>query len=566
MIKTLSVEDNYGVGPKRLLLIGPPGTGKTYAALESWVFPALKQGVRWHQIACLSFSNAAASELRGRVQSRFNLKPEQLREMCSTIHSEALRRISTTGGKWQLYDGISRNFKTLGGARDPIEEVNGSSIRGAAISIWDYVRSLCREDDVEFIRAVTARVKSSSPGMTASVQGIMGNIAAYEKEKKSEANGIDFTDMLKEAVRVPGRPLKLLIIDEAQDCSPLQWKVVENWVQYAETVVLIGDGDQCIHEYAGASPDEFVRHIDEGYEVRKLAQSYRVPKKVHEFARRIILRNKDRIDAEYLPTKDEGDIRYLTEKRILDLAKESAHRNDWAYTEEEEIMADLGDYELPDPVPEMFLLARDRKGCARYARLLDDHGIPFIHERGTSLHTATARLACALAVIQFTRGESVRHRELAHYVKSLPVRGTNFFPKAPKAQVLKWLRKSQYTKEDISAIGLNLNLSEVDLLKASKNINADQAEKIQLMVNTFGVKSLELPPNVIVTTMHASKGREAQNVVVSARKPFPVQLRYDNQSRKDIEAERRALYVAATRARQTLIIDKNGKEIYRELV
>lgn len=856
-IKVLGPEDAFGIGPKQILLIGPPGTGKTRAALDSWVFPALHSGIDHRKIGVFSFSTAAASELRERVAKQFGMRPEELRELCSTIHSEALRRISATKKDWKLYDGVTREFQSLSGKRAPqkrIDENFGkpSSVRAAALGIWDYVRNVLRQDDFEFIKSVATKAKSSLTGVAASVNTLLGNIAAYEKEKRAEPGAIDFTDMLTEAANTVGRELDLLIVDEAQDCSPLQWKVIDRWAQRAKTVVLIGDPDQChpagtmitmegglhkriedvrpgdrvasvdgngkpvgirsnsggalvsrvakrknsdsiisisngkseysctvnhrcvvrhksgsgskyavylarkgdrwrvgvaqyyfngksssgvvarakaegadsawvlelfddrrdaltrerivsmlyaipqcvwnntdadvdaiytavgkemgvrardclkkhgrreelpfwssdfigtmipqgkkrftiyacnliegvhevmnsdgvwrscslsryeypydvfslevedvsckrrrryansrdwsvyfandilthncIHEWAGASPEHFERHISQGYEVRKLAQSYRVPRAVHALARKIILRNDDRIDAEYQPRDLDGEVKKLSEKQILDLARETAKANDWPYTEEEEILAEMGDYDLPDPVPALFLLARDRRGCQRYANLLIDHGIPFIHERGSCLHTSPAKLAVALGVLELKRQGSIRHRNAKHLLEALPVRGKDFWLE-PKVRVLEKMNRAKYTEEELKELGVDLStLNETELLMAVHStrmkITAHQAELILLMASVYGIDSLEMPPNIVVTTMHASKGREAETVVLSAQKPFPVQLTYNERKKKEIEAERRTLYVGATRARNTLIIDRTGDNLYGEL-
>ena len=863
MIQVLTKADHYGTGPKRLIVIGPPGTGKTHAALKSFVFPALEQGIDHSRIGVFSFSVAAASELRERVAKKFGIDPESLREMCSTIHSEALRRISVSQSGWMLYDGLTREFQPLRGGRNKAKRIDDnfgkpSSIRAAAISIWDYVRNVCKEEDVEFIKSIATRAKNTLTGVSATVRTLMGNMAVYEREKKAQPLGIDFTDMLMEAANTPGRSLELMIVDEAQDSSPLQWRVIEKWARMARTVVLIGDPDQChpagtqitmagshsksiedvrpgdavaylgidghtyglgekgvgakvlrvgerayekplyefnagglsyqcthdhrcvvrssrtagdqyalylarkgsrfriglaqylfkgkgangvvsrakvegadaawildtfddrqdgiiaeritslkyqipqavwthgeeflrklyrgipstlqsanrclkdygrdlhcpfwskhgigtmkpqgfrrftiyacnviegihemmtqpkssqvagvwrpvkvryavslgsvyslsvedkakygkrryansrewrnyfangilthncIHEWAGASPEHFTKHIDEGYELRKLAQSYRVPRAIHKKARKIILLNKDRIDAEYQPMDADGEVRNLNEKQVLELCKATALANKKPYSDEDEILAEMSGYELPDPIPALFILSRDRRGCSRYSNLLTDHAVPFINERGPCLHTSPAKLAVISGIISLKRTGEIGQRELRHLLESLPVRGNKYWEN-PKVQVLGWLTKVAYTMEDIIKLGVRIeDLTETELMTAIHSsrmkVTAPQAEMARIMANTYGLESLSLKPNILVTTIHASKGREAETVVVSAQKPFPIQLNYNDRKKKEIEAERRTLYVACTRARKTLIIDKTGKELYGELL
>jgi len=474
-----------------------------------------------------------------------------------------------------LYDGLTREFQPLRGNRNKNKRIDDnfgkpSSIRAAAISIWDYVRNVCKEEDVEFIKSIATRAKNTLTGVSATVRTLMGNMAVYEREKKAQPFGIDFTDMLMEAANTPGRSLDLMIVDEAQDSSPLQWRVIEKWARLAQTVVLIGDPDQAIHEWAGASPEHFTRHIDEGYEVRKLAQSYRVPRAIHKKARKIILLNKNRIDAEYEPVDADGEVRNLNEKQVLELCKATALANKQPYSDEDEILAEMSGYELPDPIPALFILSRDRRGCSRYSNLLTDHAVPFINERGPCLHTSSAKLAVIGGIINLKRTGEIEQRELRHLLESLPVRGNKYWEN-PKVQVLSWLTKTVYTTEDIIKLGVRIeDLTESELMTAIHSsrmkVTAPQAEMARIMANTYGLEALSLKPNILVTTIHASKGREAETVVVSAQKPFPIQLNYNDRKRKEIEAERRTLYVACTRARKTLVIDKTGKELYGELL
>ena len=72
---------------------------------------------------------------------------------------------------------------------------------------------------------------------------------------------------------------ELLIIDEAQDLSDLQWKLVNRLVAKAKQVVVAGDDDQAIMVPFGASAHAFLKFAGE---LNVLKQSWRVPQAVHE--------------------------------------------------------------------------------------------------------------------------------------------------------------------------------------------------------------------------------------------------------------------------------------------
>ena len=52
-------------------------------------------------------------------------------------------------------------------------------------------------------------------------------------------------------------PLKVLIVDEAQDCTPLQWSVIYKLAENTDRIYLAGDDDQAIYQWNGADPKYF---------------------------------------------------------------------------------------------------------------------------------------------------------------------------------------------------------------------------------------------------------------------------------------------------------------------
>jgi len=83
-------------------------------------------------------------------------------------------------------------------------------------------------------------------------------------------------------------PVKILIVDEAQDLFPSQIKVIQQWIQQSniDLFVLSGDDDQCVHEWAGSDP-KFIIETKCDEEI-VLDKSYRCPKNVCELANKIL--------------------------------------------------------------------------------------------------------------------------------------------------------------------------------------------------------------------------------------------------------------------------------------
>ncbi len=79
-------------------------------------------------------------------------------------------------------------------------------------------------------------------------------------EYKASNLAVDFSDMIKNYVSIVQPPyLDLLIVDEAQDLTPLQWTMVEKMAKNAEEVLIAGDDDQAIHRWTGVDIDRFMK-------------------------------------------------------------------------------------------------------------------------------------------------------------------------------------------------------------------------------------------------------------------------------------------------------------------
>ena len=75
-------------GPNLIRLFGGPGSGKTTALLNE-VEGLLDSGIDVKDLLLVSYTRAAATELRERLGSRLEIEPESLRGNVSTMHAKA---------------------------------------------------------------------------------------------------------------------------------------------------------------------------------------------------------------------------------------------------------------------------------------------------------------------------------------------------------------------------------------------------------------------------------------------------------------------------------------------
>jgi superfamily I DNA/RNA helicase len=137
-----------------------------------------------------------------------------------------------------------------------------------------------------------------------SLEKYINTIKSYEEFKQQHR--VDFTDMIERYIEVATPPnFKLLIIDEAQDLTPLQWKFVYKLAEAAERVYVAGDDDQAIYEWNGA-----LVKIFQEFPGRKvvLKYSHRLNKQIHSFAKLIRTKIKNTEEKEFNCGLGEGNV------------------------------------------------------------------------------------------------------------------------------------------------------------------------------------------------------------------------------------------------------------------
>lgn len=553
MIKLFDpARDGYGSGHQTTVLIGPPGTGKTSAVLKSWLVPALAELGSNDVLAC-SFTKAAAGEMRYRLSRDTGHDEFYLRRTCSTIHSESFRMVRLANNAVSVWDGSKakprqRVAQAIAENPDPEEYIDDpweklarpcSELRAEAERIWGIARHKWPLDipgDGGLARYVSRCLTFTESRFRS--DEIAAEIKAFEAEKKS-VNAIDFTDMLTCAMDCdpPGR--ELVLVDEAQDLSPLQILLIEKWADVARSLVWVGDPDQGIYRFSGADGAHLTGLMDRSEDVcvRSLQQSYRVPAAVHRLARGCILHNRLRIDAPYLPADKNGDVFEAESHRVPEIAESESRSGS------------------------VFLLARTCAALGQYAKDLEEAGIPFANERGASPMKQTAMVNLVIGLHDILSGRLVGKDQLKAVVNAIPGRPRSSFltgtKKAAQTAVNALEDGEHLRPEDITSVGLDsAEIASCGTLPAAlAHIARLEASLPQLrIVDRGGVQSLRHEPSITLTTMHASKGREAHTVILDLDAPWPVRKMVRSGDAEEIEAERRVLYVALTRTLHCLVL------------
>ena len=291
------------------IVLGPPGTGKTTYLLDK-VEDFLNSGVRPDKLGYVAFTKKAANEALVRAVSKFGYDPKELTYF-RTLHSLCYSWLGMTRSDVMARNNL-RDFSRIIG-----ERIN---------SAWDgeNIMSLASKGDKMLFLENMARCQCM--GHRETWNNADSNISWMHFDwfiknyfKYKEANFlIDYTDMLEMFIKSKGKPnLDVLIIDEAQDLSTLQWKCVEKLAEGVEHVFIAGDDDQAIYRWAGADVDYFINLKGNHTYLR---QSYRVPRKVHDIALGVVKRIRNRKEKVWQPRVEEGSVSYHTSFEHVDLS------------------------------------------------------------------------------------------------------------------------------------------------------------------------------------------------------------------------------------------------------
>lgn len=499
-------------------LFGPPGTGKT-TTLSKWAQQAsAKYG--GENIMICSLTRTAAHEIR----SRDTDVPEH---NVGTLHAHAYRSLEDVEvmgkeaiGEWnESYPHWTIPNRGFGEGDDV-----GVSSGESPIARYDLMRAL-------------GHTKDDLP------PGLLAFASAYEQYK--EAHGlIDFTDMISHATDHVDCPVDYIIMDEAQDCSALEFRLLKKWASQCKGAVIAGDDDQAAYEWRGASVDAFLNFSKEQ---RVLGQSYRLPAKVKARADSWIRQIKNRKPKTYEPKP--GDPGLAVE---LDIRKPEEVVDHMLQQKGSSMVLGTCGYMMNSFVLELKKRAEPFSNPYRVRGDFASTWNPLLSGRkGTS--TASDSVRCFLSPPWTWMQAHLWMREL----KDLP-RGTK--------KQLETMKSQKETRDELCPLEwLSTVLGETGLMAAlssdldwfTANLKNDKRRKPMMLFRArvgkkHGVEAFVRPPKIIVGTIHSVKGGQSDNVYLlpdmsaKGKEAWQVNATHDPIIRQ--------FYIGMTRAKQRLFL------------
>ena len=503
-------------------VIAGAGTGKTRAITHRIAYAAAIGTMDPQKVLALTFTAKAAGEMRARLRS---LGVPQV--AARTIHSAALKQLlyfwpSVFGGRTPDLITTKTGFLTeainRAGLSEAIRVTNRELMRDIASEIeWAKVSQVAPSD---YIDEISKRMQKARVLPEQMVQ----IYTAYETVKKQEL-AIDFEDvlllcaaMLEEEREVRERvqdQYRYFTIDEYQDISPVQQRLINAWLGKRDDICVVGDPAQTIYSFAGATPlflNTFTQRFPDA-EVIRLSTGYRSTPEI-TFAANALLRH-GAMGQELVAQNDHG-----SKPSVIGYSDETA--------EVAGVLEEITQLLAAGTVPhEVAILARTNSQLKSVERAMMKLNLPF-QVRSTERF--------------FDRREVRDFLSEVRKASVIPAEGQGWIDE------LRTLAQPYLTGEAIDGIAALLHLArELDdddnfTPKTLRGYLREVEDRVQQ-------NNPPTMPVITLATLHAAKGLEWERVFLIGASDGQLPV-----SDASIDEERRLFYVGITRAKADLHI------------
>ncbi|MHA2097675.1 MAG: UvrD-helicase domain-containing protein [Candidatus Kariarchaeaceae archaeon] len=366
---------------------------------------------------------------------------------------------------------------------------------------------------------------------------------------KQEKGIFEFNDLLIYCINNRLYPNSMiLIMDEFQDFSPLQYEVFKIWADNSKVSIIAGDPNQAIYGFQNSSP-QFLMDFETSENEIILDVSYRLPPKIIEVAQKMIASNN------YMDSY----------KSHVSIDREGTVES-----------VNLSEIEI-DPEDTVFVLCRTNSMIDSVSEQLRKVGIVnTIYPRSSMNKNEKAQIskyydvirklvACSTEKIEFDRDETKLLLELSETpqdTSNVIVIGKrkSLFPYQAYMDLERQLH-TQKKKIEIDKQTLIdfIDLEPNDILPMLvRKLHKHVTRSIQIGIKKGWTKKqvLNSIDQVKVMTIHKSKGKEADLVIIINRATH-----YEKRGEEDEDEERRIWYVAVTRAKNRLVIASYNDEM-----
>jgi DNA helicase-2/ATP-dependent DNA helicase PcrA len=515
-------------------VIAGAGTGKTRAITHRIAYASAIGAMDPTKILAITFTARAAGEMRTRLRG-LGVPTVAAR----TIHAAALKQLlffwpSVFGGRTP--DLLTSKTGFLG------EAINRAGLQGTInINSRDTLRDIANEIEWAKVSQIgptdyLTELDNRAAKPRVNAEQVAQVYTAYESIKRQEL-AMDFEDvlllttaMLEEEREVRERvqdQYRYLTVDEYQDISPLQQRLINAWLGNRQEICVVGDPAQTIYSFAGATSSfltTFTSRFPDA-EVIRLTSGYRSTPEI-TFAANSLLRSAT-MGQELNAQNDHGE-----KPEVLAYSDESS--------EIAGIVSDMTSLlKAGVPPQEIAVLARTNAQLNSLERAMNGAKLPYQVR-------STERFFDRPDVKEFLKG--VRTASV------IPTEGINWLDE------LRTLAQPFLTGQSIDGIAGLLHLArelDEDTNFTPKTLRSYLRE-VEDRVQQNNPPTM---PVITLATLHAAKGLEWERVFLMGANVglLPLETNGFTLDARMIEEERRLFYVGMTRAKRELRISYRGK-------
>ena len=530
-----------------LCVLAGAGTGKTRTITHRIAHLVANGHVAAGQVLAVTFTSRAAGEMRSRLRAMDASPAAGGASVASvqalTFHAAARRQlqyfwprvVGSTG--WELLD---RKFAVVAQAANRVRvQVSTDDVRDLAGEIEWAKASLITPE------GYAAAVGELGRDIPLDAEKIAAIYAAYEtlKANRDGRTLLDFDDLLLHtaaaiendaAVASEFRDrYRCFVVDEYQDVTPLQQRVLDAWLGDRDDLTVVGDANQTIYSFTGASPRyllDFSRRFS-GAALVRLERDYRSTPQVVSLANRVIAAARGRMAGSRLQLI--GQRSPGPEPRFSEHPDEAAEAAAVARSVKALVAAGT-------PASEIAVLYRINAQSEAYEEALTAAGIAF-QVRGGEGFFSRQEIRQALVALQCAADRDVEG-EVPEVVRGLlePLGLTDAAPVGVKARE-RWEALTALAELVDDEVAARPDLA-LPALVAELKLRADARH----------------PPvvqGVTLASLHAAKGLEWDAVFLVGLADGTLPISHAVSKGPDSEAveeERRLFYVGITRARMHL--------------
>ncbi len=589
----------------RQLVLAGAGSGKTRVLVHRIAFLIQFLGASPYSLLAVTFTNKAASEMRGRIEQLLGLNPAGM--WVGTFHGLAHRLLRA---HWQEA-GLVQNFQILDS--DDQQRLIKRVIRDLGLDEQKWPAKQAQW----FINGEKDegnRPQNIQPGGDLFLKTMRSIYEAYEAAC-ARAGVIDFAELLLRALDLwrdhPGllahyqQRFRHILVDEFQDTNAVQYAWLRMLAQGGESLMVVGDDDQSIYGWRGAKIENIRQFGDDFADAQtiRLEQNYRSTASILKAANAVIANNQGRLGKElwtdggdgeaialYAGFNEHDEARYVVEgiERAL---RDGLARSDIAILYRSNAQSRvLEEALLREKIPyriyggQRFFERAEIKNAMAYLRLIDGRHNDAAFERVINVPARGIGEKTLETLRQIARDQGLSlwgalHQAVGH--KLLPARAAgalNAFVELLDGLALKTegMPLHQMTQIVIEHSGLLAyhrdekgekgqtrveNLEE--LVSAARAFENEELEDGETPLSAFlGHASLEagdtqadaFEDSVQLMTLHSAKGLEFPLVFLVGMEEglFPHKMSLEEPGR--LEEERRLAYVGITRAMQRLVV------------